>query len=335
MSYPWHGRAAAMSGNAWARAASDIGCKEAAIRAVWEVEAAGSGFRSDGSLQRRFEPHCFPAQHWGQIGFAPGGLVPWRASLKVASAERERMFAVAYQIAPEAALDATSWGGPQILGSNAEACGYASALEMVRDMAQGEDRHLAAFVLLIRSWGLDSALRARDWKRFATRYNGPGQPEVYARKIEAAYRRHSGGTRSPAVLRRGDQGAEVKRLQQALGLPSDGVFGPATDSALRRFQAERGLTVDGMAGANTWDALQSAGTARPAIQKTPGDALVERGVDWLAKGGAGAAATAGLGKAAEKVPDGAVAVASYGAVVIALVVAAVLILGWARRCGLV
>ena len=64
------------------------------------------------------------------------------------------------------------------------------------------------------------------------------------------------------TLRRGSEGPAVQLLQLALrrsggeGLETDGRFGPATDAALRRFQAKNGLVADGVAGTNTHRALQ-------------------------------------------------------------------------------
>ncbi|MBA3306643.1 MAG: peptidoglycan-binding protein, partial [Thermoleophilaceae bacterium] len=37
------------------------------------------------------------------------------------------------------------------------------------------------------------------------------------------------------------RGSGVAEMQRALGLPADGVFGPATERALRRWQRKRGL----------------------------------------------------------------------------------------------
>ncbi len=59
--------------------------------------------------------------------------------------------------------------------------------------------------------------------------------------------RHHGGT----VAR----GGRVTRMQRALGLSADGVFGPQTKRAVRRFQRHHGMAVDGIVGPGTWRAL--------------------------------------------------------------------------------
>lgn len=70
-------------------------------------------------------------------------------------------------------------------------------------------------------------------------------------------------------LRRGSRGNEVKLIQYYLNflsffnnrLPSidaDGIFGPATENAVKAFQSEYGLTADGIVGRDTWNRLQDA-----------------------------------------------------------------------------
>lgn len=55
--------------------------------------------------------------------------------------------------------------------------------------------------------------------------------------------------------------ANVKLLQQRLGIPADGQFWTDTDKAVRAFQAAHGLDVDGIVGDKTWTALFASGRA--------------------------------------------------------------------------
>lgn len=55
-----------------------------------------------------------------------------------------------------------------------------------------------------------------------------------------------------SILRRGMKGVPVKRLQEKLGITADGDFGPATEKAVKDYQAANGLAVDGIAGPDTF-----------------------------------------------------------------------------------
>ena len=50
-------------------------------------------------------------------------------------------------------------------------------------------------------------------------------------------------------------GSSVAAVQRALGIPADGIYGPQTRRAVRRFQRANGLVVDGIAGPQTLAAL--------------------------------------------------------------------------------
>jgi peptidoglycan hydrolase-like protein with peptidoglycan-binding domain len=66
---------------------------------------------------------------------------------------------------------------------------------------------------------------------------------------------------STGILRNGDRGAEVQRVQQLLASagyspgPADGIFGSKTELAVKEFQDDKGLRVDGLVGTNTMKAL--------------------------------------------------------------------------------
>jgi peptidoglycan hydrolase-like protein with peptidoglycan-binding domain len=67
------------------------------------------------------------------------------------------------------------------------------------------------------------------------------------------------------TLRLGSTGPDVVTAQRLLGVTADGVFGPETLRAVRRFQARHGLAVDGLVGPRTWAGLR----AREVTRSTP------------------------------------------------------------------
>ena len=73
----------------------------------------------------------------------------------------------------------------------------------------------------------------------------------------------SGGSSSSGGRGRGPS---VARLQKALGLSADGVFGPQTKRAVLRFQSRKGISRDGVVGPVTWEALGVSG-ATPILKR--------------------------------------------------------------------
>lgn len=76
------------------------------------------------------------------------------------------------------------------------------------------------------------------------------------------------------LLRRGSRGDAVLELQRELrrqhsaGIAADGIFGPATERAVRGFQRERGLAADGLVGPATWGELRSKRQPGPDRKET-------------------------------------------------------------------
>ena len=57
------------------------------------------------------------------------------------------------------------------------------------------------------------------------------------------------------ILKKGSKSSQVALLQEFLELPSDGIFGQGTETAVKKFQQSNGLESDGIVGHSTWDRM--------------------------------------------------------------------------------
>jgi len=192
------GTGAKLSSADFARLAASHGIEEARIRAVNEVEAAGSGFYASGAVKCLYEPHIAWKMTSGKVrdALAAEGLAyaNWKAgaypSTSFARIDRCTQIAGA-----EIAALATSWGIGQVMGFNHKACGFDSAVAMVKDFAKGEANQLEGMIRFVKANpAMFAALQRGDWAGFASRYNGPGYAKnKYDTKLAAAYARHKKG----------------------------------------------------------------------------------------------------------------------------------------------
>lgn len=178
-----------------ADAAMVLGVSFAAMASVAEVESNGFGFFACGRPTILFERHVFYRELLEQGAAAaeiaakyPNICNQARGGYTGGSGEYQR-FAIAYQLNPEAAICACSWGMFQIMGFHWQALEYPSpqAFKQAMDISEGEQ--LNALVKFIEADPvLHKALKARKWAEFAKRYNGPAYKENdYDIKLARAY----------------------------------------------------------------------------------------------------------------------------------------------------
>lgn len=239
-----------------AAAAAKLAVPVATIRALTEIESNRSGYLGQSDLPKiLFEGHVFHRLTGGTFAddFPNLSYPKWtKAFYQGGRAEYDRLLA-AVELDLEAALQATSWGLFQIMGFNHQACGFGSVRDYVNTIAESEGQQLQAFVGFIATNGLADLLKRQDWVAFARRYNGPGyQQNQYDTKLAAAFARarreaEDGGPMAGFDSRRGDVAALQAALNAAIdaGLTVDGWWGPATRTAVIRFQQVAGLPPSG------------------------------------------------------------------------------------------
>ena len=100
---------------------------------------------------------------------------------------------------------------------------------------------------------------------------------------DAAAAKGSSDESAPVVLKRGDHGRSVRKMQAALGVAADGVFGPQTERAVKRFQKRKGLTVDGIVGPQTRDELGLAPFAHGSVVRGSSGVRLPRALKQIAE----------------------------------------------------
>lgn len=157
--------------------ATENGIEYAALQAIIHVETPGNGFdQKTGKILIQFEPAWFKKK----APYAPSGN--WSLNKVDVQSKEWPAYEDAYSKDPNAAMESTSWGMPQIMGFHWKLLGYSSVGEMVNDFKKGEFQQVAALCRFIRANpALLAALKYHDWHKVATLYNGAAYKEMAAK----------------------------------------------------------------------------------------------------------------------------------------------------------
>ena len=177
-----------------AQAAKDLGMEPAKIWAVYDVEAAGDAF-INGRPTILFEPHRFSRStgHRYDVSHPRLSSRSWNRKLYPGSQQgRWDQLLAAVALDVDAGFMSASYGAFQILGENYAVCGAIDPWSFAWKQAQTEGDQLDAFILFVKSKGLQDALAHGDWSAFAKGYNGTAYRENrYDERLAAAYGQRS------------------------------------------------------------------------------------------------------------------------------------------------
>lgn len=171
-------------------AATQLGCEVACIKAVSQVEVGVTGcWDPQGRPRILFERHVFSnltsgrydATHSDISNPVQGGYGPF-------SGQYPKLYRAA-TLDEASALQSASWGAYQIVGRYYAQAGFGDVATFASAEMQNEKRQLDAFVsYVLASPACHSALKAKQWTRFARAYNGPKYKENdYDTKMADAY----------------------------------------------------------------------------------------------------------------------------------------------------
>lgn len=175
------------------RTGSDI--ELAMMQAFIEVESGGKGFdEKTGKILIQFEPSWFRRK----APYAPSGA--WSVNTVDVQRKEWTAFNDAFRKDPNAAMESTSIGLPQIMGFHWKRLGYSSVGAMWDDFKESTVNQIAALITFIETdRRLKSAIEDKDWHLIAYIYNGAGYMSMaykygrtpYNISLQQAYEKYS------------------------------------------------------------------------------------------------------------------------------------------------
>jgi len=172
------------------KAANDLGLDVKVVQAIEAVESGGK------PCAVRFEPHVFhrkakaagKAHLNSQIPFTRNSSVPFS---RVRAETNEAALNHAMTVHPTFALESTSFGLYQVMGSGFPRSSSDPKGELARFRADCSNVSYELLAGWFRKSYNKSALQAakdRDWRKLASKYNGPANVDKYAPRLESEYR---------------------------------------------------------------------------------------------------------------------------------------------------
>jgi len=198
----------------WTDAAKRIGCELAVVKAFAHVESHGAGFDKLHRPNILYERHKFsehtkhqfdsknadissPKLYTNKKTDKQGHVIP-EVDRYGNSYER---FEKAFQLSPDGAIQACSWGKFQVLGENYKDLLFKTPQAFLEAACTSERLHLSelfvpfALTKHLKNQGtLKNALIQKDWVNAAYLYNGPGYRRYdYDNKLKEAYEKIKAG----------------------------------------------------------------------------------------------------------------------------------------------
>lgn len=167
-------------------------------QAILKIESGGRTHGDDGRIIIRFEAHIFKTyfgndfvfhQHFGHDAHRPWVNQTFEGKPLHTGRQSDEYaaFEFAKSLNAEAAHMSISMGAPQIMGFNHARIGYPSAAAMFASFQDAQLQTIGFINFCLSDPDLAAAMRRKDWKEIARRYNGSGAINTYAPLLEQAY----------------------------------------------------------------------------------------------------------------------------------------------------
>lgn len=173
-------------------------------QAILAVESGGNAFGPDGRPLIRFEAHIFkqqfqnderfdqffrfnPDKPWTEQERRITINHPWKPIHTGNQQDENDAFAEAQMMDVEAAHNSISMGAGQIMGFNHARIGYPTAQAMYQAFKSAPLQTIGFINFVLADPDLAAAMRNKDWRTVAAKYNGTGNVDQYSKLLQQAY----------------------------------------------------------------------------------------------------------------------------------------------------